>query len=228
MPLLSRRAWLSRPSFWLAVGFTVLLAIFAPLTALERSEAALLAREGIDTTAIVIGHNITTSRRNGTTHHEYHLSLRFTTEGGARVEVRHEVSQDEYNHFAIGTPMPLRYAASDPTVTEREAGDTARSAMVAGSLALIVLGALIASVVALWRSIGAQTRAASGERARVRVVSHKRIGRRQNGPAQAEWLGAGRSGWTAGHKLAVLPAVGSDITVLIDPKTGRGWWEGDF
>lgn len=45
----------------------------------------------------------------------------------------------------------------------------------------------------------------------------------------AVWRDAlGETGKTSAARDETLPAIGSTIVVYVDPRTGRGWWEGDF
>ncbi len=229
-PSLSWKAYTGRVSFWLAIVFILLSGIFAPFGYLELRDGRLLAREGVDTQGSVVD-RVTESRRrsSGGTSHSYYITVRFPGSDGRNHSARHSVSVAEYNRLSLGSVVPIRYAASDPGVTEMEAGDSAGTGrMLLGLAGLGALGGL-ASLVFLGRGVAAQRRAATeGERRMVPVTGHKRSGKKNSRYFQVEWNDGGQTRRTAAVREDRLPAIGSDIAVYLDPRSGRGWWEGEY
>jgi len=157
--------------------------------------------------------------------------LTFPTASGEEVTRRYTVPRAFYDRVAQGQPIPVRYLPSAPAISEVEPGAVSGSArsMTVLALALVVL-AVVCFLVAV-RALGSQRRAArDGEKRTARIVQHVAHGsRKARHFFWAEWLDAhGGTGRTAANSVARLPAVDSSVTVYIDPKAGRGWWEGDF
>ena len=229
-PTLSRKIYTKRASFALAIVFLIMGGLTAAFSLYELREASLLASEGVDTTGVVVDRSTSVTRRsNGSTSRNYHLVIRFTGPDGTPVEVNRSVSAGLYEANRTGSTLPIRYARSHPTTVELTLGQTARTGKIVGFIALgFGIAALIALLV-LMRGAGAQRRAAQeGERRLATVTDHKRIGKAKSNRWTFGWdLGStrGRSGQVPNE---ALPEIGTQVAVYVDPRSGRGWWQGDY
>ena len=229
-PSLTWRAWTSRASFGFVLMFLLLAAIMVPFAVFQMRDAALLARDGVDTRGVIVDREITTHRRNtGATTHSYYLTVRFSDGQNQTRTARHSVSHSTYDRARIGAAMSLRYSVSDPTVSEFGQGDTRwHSQLVAG---VGVVSATVSAIFAwfLVRSLRSQRRAARiGERRMARVTELVRNGKKRSKYYVVHWQAGDLSGRSMAQHLTRLPAVGDEIPVYIDPRSGRGWWEGEY
>lgn len=224
---LARR--LGQPALVVGIACAAMAAVFLAVAAVQGYAAQRLAREGVQATATVTDRQITERRRtNGTRFETYAVTLAFTTAEGTPTEARSQVDRARYETLTLGTPLALTYAASDPALIELEPGATARRAAAIGALALLPL--VMALVCGIWglRENAAMARAARMGEARVgRVSGHKPVGRRGQ-RARITWQAGELSGRSLSRRSAQLPPVGRALNVYIDPRTGRGWWEGDY
>lgn len=230
-PYLSWRAYVSRLSFWFATILFLAALFLAAMGAIDIRHAVQLSRDGIDTRGTVVDHHITTARRrNGSQQRNHYIVVRFARENGETVDTVRGVSEAEYDTLAIGSTQAIRYSASSPEINELEPGATRRHAMVllAGMLVTGMFG--LWAAIATWRSLAAQRRAAqTGERRMARVVAHHGQGRRSSKAFVAEWLdSAGLTGRTPSAHESKLPAIGEEIPVYVDPRSGRGFWQGEY
>ncbi len=216
--------------FWLGVVFLGVALFIGWLALQEGRNAQALARDGIDTTGRVTG--LETERRvnyNGRTSTRHLMTVAFRTQTGEARSVRLGVAQARLNSTRVGDTVALRYSASDPGLAELDSGKRARDAAVFGGFAAVLALLALVSFALAWRGLASLRRAlAGGERRRARIESHSPVGRRSNAQVQASWTDSlGGKGTTGPMKLADAPAVGIEIEVRIDPRTGRGWWTGD-
>lgn len=226
----SLRAYARSPFLWSGLLCLLFASIFVPLGAIDLLDSNRLTRDGVETSAIVTDHDIHTSRRsNGGTRTSYSLTLRFTDAQGVQHLTRLPVSQDIYHRNGIGSRMALRYVAADPTIAEVEPGATLRDGALMGGIgAAMLLVALMCGAIFL-RTTAAMRRAVrDGARRLAQVVAHHRVGKQHARTFTAEWSDGLTIGKTRTLREANLPAIGSQIPVYVDPRTGRGWWEGDI
>lgn len=215
---------------WMALILVISVLIFTPLAIMETRKARLLASEGVDTTGTVIDRGTTTSRNSsGSIRRNYYLLVEFTTQTGSNVRYRRSVSHSLYDATAQGASVPVRYAASNPSVAESVPGQTARSARWLVILASVLGAGTLASLWALQRGVAAQKRAArDGERRTARVLAHHKVGKARSKSYAIEWDDGVKVQRTTAFNESQLPPVGSDIVVYLDPRSGKGWWEREF
>lgn len=126
--------------------------------------------------------------------------------------------------------LALLFAAS--AIREALQVDARRGSAVAmAGLALLCAAIGVGVLTRLCRQFAAQNRAGRvGEKHRARVLAHRRTGPVRSRAYVFGWRSEhGCAGWTT---VAVppdrLPRIGTRITILVDPQTGRGWWTGDY
>ncbi|WP_323022412.1 DUF3592 domain-containing protein [Pararhodobacter sp.] len=229
-PTLSRKIYTKRASFVLAFVFLIMGGLTAAFSVYELREAALLANEGVDTTGVVIDRSTSVTRRsNGSTSRNYNLVIRFTGPDGAPVEVNRSVSAGLYEANRTGSTLPVRYARSHPTTIELVLGQTGRTGKIVGYIAIGFGVALLISLLVLLRGAGAQRRAAQeGERRMATVTDHKRIGKAKSNRWTFGWEAGTTRGRSGQVTTEALPDIGEPVAVYVDPRSGRGWWEGDY
>lgn len=212
------------------------LGLFAVAGKTARS-AHLLEVYGETTMAEVLEKE-TRERRNsdGNPEIDHYVTYRFEPVEGAAVQRRAKVSPRFYRAVETGGSFPLRYVRHDPAVHEREIGTTRADAdrwraLAWTALAAAVLGGawLGGRALPLLRAVaGGNTRRAvvTGhvEKPQRRKTSGGRYGRiRWRDETGTE----GQSGWVPMLDVAGHP-VGSRITLIVDPASGRSWWEEEF
>ena len=230
-PTLTWKTALTRRPFWMFLALSILAIGMTSLGMTERGNGALLASDGIDTIGTVTGRTTSSARGSGARVSRGHtLEIGFSDVSGRTHTVRQSVDDALYSDTAIDDPVPLRYAQSSADIVEFEPGSTLHNgtliAAVGGLLAVLALAAFI-----LWRrTLAAMRRAAdTGDRRLARVTGHRRRGAGWSGRYCVEWqLDGGRIQRSKAVGQAHLPAVGASISVVIDPRTQRGWWEGEF
>jgi hypothetical protein len=213
---------------WLALGAFGLVAVFAVLAFFGSRSAVRLDREGADAIA-----RVTDMRRLGDGDGGTDYAIRYSfTVGDETIEDRQLVSLLFYQGVNEGDTLPVRYWTGDPSLSEIEPG--AASSM--GRIGMI--GATVSGLVALALGRRAWSRASyatwmgrNGFRRQVTVAAHRVTNVRINDVQQwqATWQEAdGREGASRMADQHKLPAVGSQITILVDPDGRReSLWEGD-
>ena len=227
---LSWRAYARNPFLWVGLLCLCLALLFLPIGGLHLRDAQRLASDGVDTTATVVDHATHTSRtNNGNRRTSYSVTLRYSDQRGGQHTTRLSVSSETYQRLGIGRQTPVRYVASDPTIAEVEPGENRRNGLImAGVGGASALGAALLLVFFL-RSSAAQRRAmARGERRQARIVAHHQVGKARARTFSAEWTDGHTTGRSRTLKEAALPAIGTTITVCIDPVSGKGWWVDDL
>ena len=229
-PRLTSKAYTKRASTWFAFLFAVFALIGGIAGPITLRDAALLARDGVVTQAVVTEHSISTSqRRNGGTSRTYNLTVRFSAQNGQTYTARHGVSEVEYNRNAVGSTLPIRYVASDPEMNELHEGASSTSGWLLAGMGGIGAVGLLLSLLVLMRGTGSQRRAArDGERRMARVVSVVQPSKKAKAWRTVDWSDGAQTGRMQQIPAAQAPAVGTEIAVFIDPRTGRGWWEGEY
>ena len=237
-PRLSLNAVLSHATLWMGLMLLLFALAFGFGASVELNRAALLASDAIETTATAVDRDRT--RRNtssGSARYDHYIILSYRDQDGGMHRARRSVSSATYDDFTRGEEMPIRYAAADPDIWELEAGDRdfTGKALVAGVSTLAALSLLCFGL--LGRVIARQRRAASsGHSLTAQVTEHRKFGKakgsHETARAHLVWAGQDVSGPISGTsrpmKREVLPPVGSAVTILVDPRSGRGFWEGEF
>ncbi|MCB1389815.1 MAG: DUF3592 domain-containing protein [Rhodobacteraceae bacterium] len=229
-PALSRKIYTKRASFAMVFVFLLFALLAAAFSIYELRAAGLLAREGVDTRGTVVDRSTSTTRRsNGSTSRNYNLVIRFAGPDGAPVQVNQSVSRTLYDSNATGSQIALRYARSHPTTVELTIGQTGRTGTVVAFVAAGFGLATLLSLFVLWRGVSAQRRAAlQGERRMAQVTDHKRVGKAGSGRSTFGWNAGTIQGRSTPQRTETLPDIGTQVAVFVDPRSGRGWWEGDF
>jgi hypothetical protein len=166
----------------------------------------------------------------------YHVSYRYETAGGETLQRRRQVRRSFYDSVSEGRSFALRYLPDRPTRHEFPVGATRAEAGEFRSYGLLALAAT--GALGLWFGLRALplVRALAGGRLRqARVTGHveKPARRKETGGryGRVRWVdetGAeGESGWVPMLDVVSHP-VGSRIRVVVDPATGRTWWEEEF
>ncbi len=221
-----------RQALWLPLIPLLIAAVLAGLALAEGRRAERLAVFGIDTVATVTDREVRRSGSGEDERIEYRLRLRFQPPTGPEVVTWTNVSQPTYQRLAPGTETPLRYLPHDPEVFELELGATETGARVLRwvALGLMVLGLGLAFLLARrLRSLLRAVRHGTVLQARVEAIETIPGGKNRAPRYRLRWVDAlGHEGSSDPHPFAALPRVGSVIVVHVDPRTGRGWWTGDF
>lgn len=166
----------------------------------------------------------------------YHVTYRFAPLEGAAVQRRAKVGSRFYNAVREGGTFRLRYVADKPAVHELQIGATRAEARATRAHGLMALAG--AGVLGLWfgaRALPLVRAIARGQVRQARVTGHveKPSRRKETGGryGRIRWRDEtgeeGESGWVPMLDVAGHP-VGSPITVIVDPSTGRSWWEEEF
>lgn len=221
------RHWLWLPLFSLvfAVPFTIVGVVFL-------TEARTLERDGIDTVAVITHRHIRSERdRDGNNRTRHMLHYIFNPTSDQHVEGVQDVSRRFYNSVQVGQQVAVRYLPYDPGRNALEPPGRLLPLVFLG-FGLIAGAVTLALVWVLGRNKLSLIRAArQGEVRQARVTAHETTNTQVNGRTQYRfgWLdAAGAEGRSAMTDYRELPEIDSVVTVYVDPRTGRGWWEGDF
>jgi hypothetical protein len=223
------RHWLWVPLILLAAG------VLFSWDGLSRiAEANRLAREGVDTVAIVTGREIRTERgSNGATHTRYYVSYRFNTTSDMMLNTRASVAAATYHAVEIGQSVTVRYLPDNPGTNRLALEGTGRgSGMVSGLVGLALL--MAGGGVGWWLlrgKLSALRAAWWGEVREAEVLGHETTNVQVDGRTQYRytWRDArGALGQSMMMDYARLPQPGAVVRVYIDPRTGRGWSEHDY
>lgn len=169
----------------------------------------------------------------------YFLDIEYRGDSAQRLRAWAQVSARDYADAAAGGWRPVAVSPDDRREIRVVAHPGNRNTL-RGALALCA-GFLAASA-ALgwhgWRGLPGALRAWRRGEARMARVSVHRIQRRrklrQRDPEpmphyRFDWQDVtGTTGVTNRVNPSRLPEVGAQVTVLIDPVTGRGWWDGEY
>ena len=230
-PPLGRRVYADRPGFWLGVIFAVIGLGFATFGGWYLYEAVALDRSGETASGTVTGHHISTSHgsRGGTTRF-YRLEVTFRDSNGATHADDFTVSRGFFNVYAGASAIRVRYVPDRPWIAEIESGRDRQQGMIAGGFgAALLFGALISLGIALRQAASRKRALIDGVARQAEVTAVRPYGKRNAKSGRLHWRDAsGATGITAHGKLASFPAVGASVTVFIDPRTGRGYWAGEY
>lgn len=153
--------------------------------------------------------------------------------GGGLVSRRAEVGSRFYNSVREGGSFTVRYLPDRPRTHEMGVGATRQEATETAGLGLLALmGAGGLGLFFGARAVPLMRALARGQVRRAEVIVHvekprrrKKTGGRYGKLRWRDETGAeGESGWVPMLDVASHP-VGSRITVLVDPRSGRSWWE---
>lgn len=156
----TQRTFSVRPSlilYFIAAIMLLFAVVFHFAAGSVAREAELLAAEGKEAEATVTDRRVVESRdvkrdSDGDTRIEtdidYYLTLVFATADGTTVEIEKSVSNHVFNKHDTGDTLSIRYASSDPTVTEFEKGSREGEADIFkwlswgfGALCVVLVGA---------------------------------------------------------------------------------------
>lgn len=221
-----------RHFLWLPLLPLIFTLVFGTIGGVKLYSSRMLARGGIDGSAQVLGHEIVTRRdRDGNATTRRLVTFRFQALSGETVTGTEAVSRAFYEGLEPGSRVAVRYMPDDPSVNALEPGT--------GLFETVFLGAalLALAVSALWAAVLARRKlsvlraARHGEVREAAVTGHDATRVRVNGRTQyrMRWIdAAGQAGQSGLAALTDLPPLGAVVRVYIDPRTGRGWWDGDF
>ena len=213
---------------WVAVIAALMAAFCSIFWYVGARDGGRLEAGGVETTAVIERKD---RRRQGSSDTKYSVYYTFEA-GGVPVRDRQDVGLAFYREVEEGDRVPVRYWREDPTVSEISFG----SASVMGRIGFWLTA--ICGGIAAWAGLKATRKARrlmrlrdSGFRRQVVVEAHVDTHVKVNDVPhwKATWREPdGRSGETLGQPREALPAVGDEITILIDPDgKGPGVWEGD-
>jgi hypothetical protein len=221
------RHWLWVPLFPLIFGL-----VFGTVGAVLLNQAAVLERDGVDAVAVITHRSIRTERdRDGNSQTRYRLHYSFSPTSDQTVEGVQDVGNRFYNSVQVGQEVSVRFLPRDPGVNALEPPGRVMPAiflaigLIAEAVALLLVWVLGRNKLSLIRA------ARQGEVREARVTGHEPTNTIVNGRTQYRflWLDAvGAAGRSAMTDYRDLPAVDSVVTIYVDPRSGRGWWEGDF
>ena len=215
------------------------LAIAAVLwwVASERDRLAYdLDLYGVDAVAVILDRERRVVERESERRTDHFVTYRFQRPDGSLQEVRARVSADYYGRVTAGQEVPLSYLPDAPERAEIEPGRARAGAgsarLAAGIFAAAGVGLavfILARTGDLWRATLA------GEVRRARVTAHRtpasRSGRGPRPRGSLVWRDAtgaeGASSLLPLDRLAPYP-VGSEIDVVVDRRSGRAFWPGEF
>ena len=221
------RLWL--PGAALVVALIVLAVSWTTARSAQQFEA-----RGALAEAVVLGRE-TRQRRDsdGNTRTIYRVAYAFTPAEGDPVQAEREVSFGFYSTLGEGDRFVLRYLPDRPERHELRPGETREEAHQLRLIGLVALGVTLAMAAWLGLAAAPMLRAvAAGQMRRATVTAHVvRPGRKADSGGRygrIRWrdeTGAeGQSGYVPMLEVTSHP-VGAPIRVIVDPATGRSWWE---
>ena len=226
-----------RTRAYLPIVVLTVAAILLGIGAVKAWQAHLLETEGITGQAEVVRKERRVSRdSDGNQTVRYYVSYRFTPQATGPISRRVRVGLRFYNTVREGQWTPVRYLPERPSVHEIDIGGTRResnnmlmlgSAGLAGAVGLVVW--IAGKWMPLFRAIF------RGSERPARVIDHirkpsrrKETGGRYGKVVWRDEAGVeGTSGWVPMLYVVSHP-VGSRIMLIVDPSTGRAYWEEEF
>lgn len=222
---LRHHLWIPLIPLMIALGFA---GVGGSLLVRERE----LARDGVDAVAVITHRSIRTSRdSDGNTRTHYRLHYIFNPTSDQHVEGVQDVRSRFYNAVRVGQEVPVRFLPRNPGVNAVEPTGVIFPAIFllvglsTGLVGLGIVGYMLRNKASILRA------ARKGEVREARVTGHEATNVQINGRTQYRfaWIdAAGAEGRSAMTDYRKLPQTGQVVTVYIDPRSGRGWWEGDF
>lgn len=226
-----------RTMAWMPIAALTIALILFGVAGMKARQANLLETIGVTVNATILG----TERRvsedsEGRRTYRYFARYRFVTLEGQTITERRRISAGFYNRVRQGQEVPLRYVRTRPGLHEIEIGSTraaAERSRLMGYGAAVVTLAL--AVWIGWRWQGLVRALVWGQTRQARVVRHiqkpsrrKETGGRYGRIVWVDSTGAeGMSGYVPMLDVASHP-VGCRIMVIIDPRTGQGYWDEEF
>lgn len=221
-----------RHYLWLPVIPAVLALILGGVGWLLWAEARTMARDGVQAVAVVTDRRILTQTdRDGSRSTRYVVAYRFNPSSDQTVDGDDQVSRALYDQLAVGQSVTVRFLPDDPARNDLEPDGPWLPAFL-----LALAGVALVVALGLGRMFGGRKlsilRAArAGEVREARVTGHVTTNVQVNGRTQFRFAwtdAAGVPGQSALMDLRALPETGSVVRIYVDPRSGRGWWEGDF
>jgi len=221
--------------FWRKGGWIAPLVILAGIgtfvyTLPLYEKGQLLANDGLNVLGEITYRGSYTSGSGSKSSTTYRVRYSFTTPDDPYARGEQKISKD-FDFALIGQDeVTVRYAASDPKVSEIELGRTATMAFrgFALSIFLILAGAL-GGALATKKAFAMVNLRKNGDIRKANVTSHSATEKSKKA-GHAIWLDeAGHEGASLKANHANLPAVGSKITIFVDPAGKlQSLWEGDI
>ncbi|MCB1389814.1 MAG: DUF3592 domain-containing protein [Rhodobacteraceae bacterium] len=230
-PALTRGIYTRRTAFWLGTIAAALALVFCAVGGWYGVEAVALDRAGVTTTGTVTARRVSTQRqRHGGTTHSYHLEVGFRDASGAALEDEFTVSHSFYQRSGIGRSVNVRYVPDRPWIAEIEPGRDWRQAQVFGGIGLaFLLGGLVSLAITARQASSRRRALLEGAERTATVVAVRRSGRARSRSTRLQWRDSeGSTGSSVNIRPERLPAVGDTITVFVDPRSGKAYWQGDY
>lgn len=218
---------------WVPLVLVSLAIIFALIAGLAGRTASALETTGVVTQATVTGKERRERRDSeGRTRVSHYVAYSFVAGAGQRVSARPRVDRAFFNSVQQGGSFPLRYLPTRPSTHEYRIGSYRSRSDTNWFWAALALVAALASAGWLATQSAPLLRALRGGTARRAVVTghvskpRKRYtGKRKGRLRWRDETGAeGISGLVPMLDVVGHP-VGSRITVLVDSRSGRAYWE---
>ena len=234
MPHVSPIRVVRKTRLWVpALALVVALVVLVVGVGMWRTAQQLETR-GVAAEAVVLSRDIREREDDdGRTRISYSLTYRFQPAEGPPLQRRRDVSRAFFNSVAVGDVLTIRHLPERASVHELQIGETRARAQEVLGVGIIAL--VLAVAMALWLGMAAQPllRALAGGRVRqARVTAHVTMrgrraetGRRYGRIRWRDETGAEGESGTVPMLEVVSHPVGSRVRILIDPMTGRGWWE---
>jgi len=224
---LARRHMLWIPAIPLVIGL-----VFAVLGGVLLRSERTMARQGVDTVAVVTSRDIRTrTDRDGNRTTTYLLGYRFQPTSDQTVQGQSSVSSGYYNRVRVGDEVAVRFLPDAPATSQLEPGGVVLPLVFVNIGLVTLLIGLGLGWVMVRNKLSVLRAARYGELREAEVVAHQPTNTQINGRTQYrfEWIDAARQpGQSTMMDYNDLPATGTVVRVYIDPRTGRGWSEMDF
>lgn len=224
---------LKRHYVWIPLLPLIMAVILLMVGSAQRETADALDNTGVQVNATVLNARSSQQRDpDGTMQTRYRLQVRFAPQLGDPVEGWHDVNRATFETAEIGEILPIRYLPADPRTIEFSEGSTRRSGWLFSLVGSVFLIASLGAGYAFGRHIPSARRAQlSQQRRRASVQAHENSGIKLGDTHLHRMIWAddlGDTGQSRARKPGDLPRIGESIMLRVDPKTDRGWWEGDL
>lgn len=221
-----------KTGLWMPVVALTIALICAGVSGMKARNAAQLEQFGVTTTGVVTNRERRESTDSeGRRQVRYYVSYRFVG-AGQTISRRVRVNLRYYNSVSVNQPIPIRYHPQRPRLHEYNIGSNRRDATMMAGFSGLGGAATLGLVIWVFLKSGPLFRALKlGEVRQATVLEHIAKGRRRNSgrrKGRLRWRddqGAVGVSGTVPMLDVVSHPVGSRIRVVIDPRTGRGYWE---
>ena len=221
-----------KTKIWMPIVALSIAMIFAGISAMKLRNAALLDEFGMIAQGLVTDRERRETRdSDGNVDVDYYVSYRFSA-GGEVYERRVNTGRSFYSRVRENQQIPIRYYPDRPALHEYDIGSYRREASEAAFFS--GAGGLGTIALAIWVAVrsGPLFRALQrGDVRRAEVVAHvvkPKRGKSGGRYGRIQWRDEQGQDGTSGivPMLDVVShPVGTRIRVVIDPKTGKAYWE---